>query len=205
MAKIKLEIYNMKIDDEIAYLGPIVTKMTGNPAFTTLATKTANLGTQNAALNAANAAHRASALTTAQLLIERDNQRVVTEDAARDLAISAEAITRDAATLQGGGWELQAARSPVGQLPPPANLVATGGDLDGTIDLSWDANRRGVQTYVARYATSPDGPWTECYIGRASSCTVTGLVSGAEYWFEVRAIGAAGPSAWSDRASKRAT
>jgi len=39
---------------------------------------------------------------------------------------------------------LQAARAPVGQLPQPANLVATGGDLEGTVDLSWDALRRGV-------------------------------------------------------------
>ena len=45
MAKIKLDIYNMKNDDEIAYLGPIVTKMTGNSAFTTLASKTTALGT----------------------------------------------------------------------------------------------------------------------------------------------------------------
>jgi hypothetical protein len=25
------------------------------------------------------------------------------------------------------------------------------------------ANRRGVQTYIAQYAASPSGPWTECY------------------------------------------
>jgi hypothetical protein len=67
------------------------------------------------------------------------------------------------------------------------------------------ANRRGVQTYIAQYATSPNGPWTECYVGKASSCTVTGLTSGTQYWFQVRAIGAAGPSAWSDPATKRAT
>ena len=87
-------------------------------------------------------------------------------------------LTHDAATLQSGGWELQAARAPVGQLPQPANLVATGGDLDGTVDLSWDALRRGVQTYIAQQATSPSGPWTQCYVGKASSCTVTGLTSG---------------------------
>ena len=33
----------------------------------------------------------------------------------------------------------------------------------------------------------------------------TGLVRGTQYWFRVRAIGAAGPSAWSDPATKRAT
>jgi hypothetical protein len=100
---------------------------------------------------------------------------------------------------------LQADRAPVGTLPQPANLAATGGDLDGTVDLTWDAIRRGVQSYVAQQSTSPSGPWTECYIGKASSSTATALTSGTQYWFQVRAIGAAGPSAWSDQATTRAT
>jgi len=73
------------------------------------------------------------------------------------------------------------------------------------VGLNWDAIRRGVQTYVAQQATASGGPWTQCYVGKASKCTVTGLTSGTEYWFYVRAIGAAGPSAWSDPAAKRAT
>ena len=102
-------------------------------------------------------------------------------------------------------WDLHADRPSVGQLPQPANLVATGGDLEGTLDLSWDVLRRGVQTYIAQQALSPSGPWTQCYVGKASSCTVTGLTSGTQYWFQVCAIGTAGPSAWSDPATKRAT
>jgi hypothetical protein len=135
----------------------------------------------------------------------RDNQRAATEAAAWALAVGAEALTTDGATLQSGGWELQAARAPVGQLPQPANFVATGGDLEGTVDLSWDALRRGVQTYIAQQAILPSGPWTQCYVGKASSCTVTGLTSGTQYCFQVSGIGAAGPSAWSDPATKRAT
>jgi hypothetical protein len=73
------------------------------------------------------------------------------------------------------------------------------------VDLAWDAIRRGVQTCVAQQAASSSGPWTECYVGKASSCTGTGLTSGTQYWFQVCAIGAAGPSAWSDPATKRAT
>ena len=76
---------------------------------------------------------------------------------------------------------------------------------DGTHDLSWGTIKRGVQTYVAERAIAAAGPYTQCYIGKASSCTDTGLVSGIEYWYRVKALGAAGPSVWSDRASKRAT
>src|ERR1035441_8437580 len=74
------------------------------------------------------------------MLTARDNQRAATEAAARALATGAEALTTDGATLQSGGWELQAARAPVGQLPQPANLDATGGDLEGTVDLPVNLN-----------------------------------------------------------------
>ena len=62
-----------------------------------------------------------------------------------------------------------------------------------------------AEDYLAQQAISPSGPWTQCYAGKASNCTVTGLVSGTQYWHPVRAIDAAGPSAWSDPATKRAT
>ena len=91
--------------------------------------------------------------------------------------------------------------------PSPGQVVVgqmVGSRLGGQA-TAWDANRRGVQTYIAERATSPDGPWTQCHIGKASSCTATALISGTQYWFRVRAIGAAGPSAWSDPATKRAT
>ena len=37
------------------------------------------------------------------------------------------------------------------------------------------------------------------------NCMVTGLTNDTQYWFQVCAIGAAGPSAWSDPATRRAT
>ena len=58
---------------------------------------------------------------------------------------------------------------------------------------------------AGRTPNASRGLWTQCYVGKASSCTATGLVSGTQYWFHVRAIGAAGPSAWNDPATKRAT
>jgi hypothetical protein len=43
------------------------------------------------------------------------------------------------------------------------------------------------------------------FTSRAASKIRPTLVSGTQYWFRVRAIGAAGSSAWSDPATKRAT
>jgi hypothetical protein len=91
------------------------------------------------------------------------------------------------------------------QLAAPQHLSASVGDHSGTMDLHWDAIRRGVQTYVAEYATAPAGPWTQGYIARASKCNITGLTPGTLYYFRVKAVGAAGPSEYSDIAEKRAT
>ena len=84
-------------------------------------------------------------------------------------------------------------------------IAVTSGDLDGPLDLACDANCRGVQTYSAEQATSPDARWTQCFVGKDSICTDASLVSGTQHWHRVRAIGPAGPSASSGRASKRAT
>ena len=206
MAHIKFDTTHMNHDDAIAYLGPIVTKMTSASAFSTLSAKTTTAGTGLTAFTAANATVRATETTLTQQRLLLADARVTAENNFRDLVIAAENLTHDAATLASGGWEIAAGtHAPVGQLPQPQNLHATGGDLDGSVDLGWDAIKRGVQTYIAERATAADGPYTQCYIGKASSCTDTGLVSGTEYWYRVKALGAAGPSAWSDRASKRAT
>ena len=80
MAKIKLDIYRMNIDDEIAYLGPIVTKMTGNAPFTTLATKTTALGTRRHRLRAANADYLAALQTADQKRTLLANARTTAEN-----------------------------------------------------------------------------------------------------------------------------
>ena len=204
MTKIKLDIYNLSTPELITCLNAIVSKMTGNATFSTLAAKTTALGTAVTALQTANTDYDASVATTSGKLSARDAARQVAEDAARVLASGAEGVTRVAADLEGGGWTLAGTASPVGMLPQVGNVCATGGDLEGEVDLTWDPIRRGLQSYLVEYALPPSGPWTQCYVGQASKCTCSGLTSGTEYWFRVRGVGAAGPGPWSDRASKRA-
>ena len=73
------------------------------------------------------------------------------------------------------------------------------------MDLSWDALRRGVQTYIAQQAALAQRTLDAMLRRQSLELHVTGLTSGTQYWFQVCAIGAAGPSAWSDPATKRAT
>src|ERR1035438_6718214 len=86
------------------------------------------------------------------MLTARDNQRAATEAAARALAVGAEALTAAAATLQSGGWELQDARAPVGQLLQPANLVPPA----ATSKAPWTSP--GTPSAAASKPTSPSRP-----------------------------------------------
>jgi hypothetical protein len=203
MAKIKLDLNHTNATDAVPYVRKITGKMTGNAKFTSLATDTAALDIKVTALETANNTYLASQADTDAKMILRDNALVAVDDGTHALANGAMKLTTDAADLIGGGWELAADKSPVGTLHPPGNFHATLGDLAGSNDLAWDP-QRGVQTHIAQWSTSPTGPWTQGYVGKKSSCTIPNLPSGAENWFRVQAIGAAGASDWAGPISKRA-
>ena len=75
----------------------------------------------------------------------------------------------------------------------PRNLTAVGGD--GQVVLSWDApeNDGGTAITDYEYRTNGRNPWIS--IGSTNTTyTVTGLVNGAEYTFQVRAVNRVGKS-----------
>ena len=85
--------------------------------------------------------------------------------------------------------------------PPgaPGNLAADGGD--GQAVLSWDAPSSDGGTTITdyEYRINRSGPWIS--IGSTDTThTVTGLVNGTVYVFEVRAVNAAGSGASSNLA-----
>jgi len=67
----------------------------------------------------------------------------------------------------------------------------------------WEPGRASRES--RRSGSRAASSMNSCYVGKPKKGTVTGLTSGTEYWFPVRAIGAADPSPWSDPATKRAT
>jgi hypothetical protein len=91
----------------------------------------------------------------------------------------------------------------IGVLPGPANLRSQRGPLEGSVSVRWGAVR-GRQVYKLECAESVDGPWTLIYEGGKTQKLVGGLVSGKEYFFRVRGVGAAGPGALSDITKSRA-
>ena len=81
----------------------------------------------------------------------------------------------------------------------PRNLTAVGGN--GAAVLSWDAPESDGGSSITdyEYRINRSGPWIP--IGSTDTTyTVTGLVNGTSYVFEVRAVNAAGRSASTNRA-----
>ena len=89
---------------------------------------------------------------------------------------------------------------------PPAleNLTGSYGDLPSEIDWQFNGVKRRA-TYVAETAPSPDGPWTQQYVGTRSRFTTTGHASGDMVYGRVKCICNGFHSPWSQVAAQRAT
>jgi hypothetical protein len=205
MVQLKLELQN-KTDAELkAYSLNHINKMNGNAAFPTPVPAATVVQAKHDAFS--------TALTGLDGLLAACSQGTATKDAARAELIMA--LTQRARNIEGTpglteaqalstGFEVRSGRTPVGDLPAPQNLAASGGDQPGEVDCQWEPVR-GRSTYLAEWAASVAGPWTQGYAGSKSKCTFTGLAAGALLYFRVRAVGANGPGPWSDIAEKRAS
>ena len=204
MAKIKFDHTSLDTPAFITRMREISTALTGNPVFAALAPRLPTFNTVVDTLETGNTTYNATVQLADQQLTERDMERAAAEDAARVLASASEAETIDEADLLSGGWHLTSPPTPPGPMPAPQNLTATGGDLEGEVDMQWEPVT-GRDTYLADWAADPMWPWTQLYVGTKSSCTASGLNPGQMYYFRVRAVGPLGPGPWSDIAQKRAS
>jgi Fibronectin type III domain len=85
---------------------------------------------------------------------------------------------------------------------PPDPLVAsvTGAD---SIALAWSETAAGLTGHEVERATASGGPFARVATppGAATGYGDTGLTVGTTYWYRVRSLNAAGPSAWTGLAS----
>ena len=58
----------------------------------------------------------------------------------------------------------------IGCVKPRAGRIST--NVAGVTTTQY-----GVQAHVGEHATSPDGPFTQFYVGKRSNCTKTGPIS----------------------------
>lgn len=205
--KFKLEL-NRKSEEEKVVLGEgHIAAMDGNADFP-VANRLpldAAFFTAVSELKTANTDVASKKTALKQALESRANK-----EQAFDLAINSRASYCEAAqpnndaALAGTGLPLRGLPQPVGDMPAPANVRATMGDLEGEIDLQWDAIYGSVSYIIECREYNPATSWSQIKILKQSKFTVTGLVSGKTYAFRVRALGPKGEGPWSDEAVKMA-
>lgn len=108
-----------------------------------------------------------------------------------------------ASVLTLSGWALAA--TPGAPVPAGAisNFMVTAGDMDGSVDYSWDPEQ-GSKSYEVQITTVDPvaGPYETKAQPTGSSANVPGLTSGQRVWGRVRGIGFDGPGPWTDPATK---
>lgn len=96
-------------------------------------------------------------------------------------------------------------RSPIGILPPPANVRGTYGNHEGEIIFRWAGVPSRTQ-YLMQLNPTPadDSKWEELGLTGKVRAVTDKLTSGQTYGFRVAAISSAGIGGWSDVAMQKA-
>lgn len=137
---------------------------------------------------------------------QRDEKEAVWDTLITARAANCEAVTpNDLTKLATVGLPLRGAPVAVGDLPAPSDLKATMSEHAGQIDLGW-VPVYGASIYEIECMEHgvPGAAWQAVKTVTQSKYTVTGLTSGKNYAFRVRALGPKGAGPWSDEAVKMA-
>jgi len=204
-AKSKLDL-NSLTDGEVPDLATlIVTSIGTNPGAATfpapapaLSQLTAQAKTMNDAIAARDALLQQAQTLTLQIRTARTSLEgsLTAESAYVDAVVAKLPADQQAAAITSAGMAVAGGTgAPVGPMPKVEGVTATAGDAEGTIDLSWNAIRRGLQNFLIELTDDAAGQsgWRFAANSRKSNATITGLASGKRYWFRVTAEGAAGP------------
>jgi hypothetical protein len=92
--------------------------------------------------------------------------------------------------------------APIGAMTSPLDFLATQGDMEGEIDLTW-SRVRGAKSYIVQRSENvTPRVWSQVAVVSKSKATVNGCTPGMVCVFRVSAVGAAGQGPWSDESSK---
>ena len=209
--KSKLDL-NSLTDAEVPDLAAlIVTSMTGNATFPApapvLTILTAEAKTMRDRIAARDALLQQAQTMTLQIRTDRNilEASLTAESATVDSVVAKLPADQQAAAITSAGMGVASdTGTPVGPMPKVEGLTATAGDAEGSVDLAWNAIRRGLQNFLIELSEDPAGltGWRFAANSRKSTATIDGLTTGKRYWFRVTAEGAAGPGPASNAATK---
>ena len=178
--------------------GRVLAGMTGNQHYPAPVPALADVATaRNAFIAAVNEAGNGRGTT-----LTRSQRRTQLVALLRSLALYVQQTCNgDPLVLFGSGFPAHKPRQPTALLSAPVNLRLARGKLSGQLKARCNTVAR-AGSYQWRYATAAaPTAWTLVDPTLAASFVFDGLVPGTVYVAQVRAVGTAGPSDWSDAAS----
>jgi hypothetical protein len=204
MRLVKLNLQGRSIPDKVNFGKSLVAAITGNPNFATpdpsLSSMTATINSLEIAMQTAEASRDKSRMDT-ELLAQAE---VEADVMFTSLGSYVDTIAKgNAAVVLSAGMEVRATASPLGPMPQPQGLAATEGDMQCSIDLSWD-RVKGAKSYIVQMTQDVNNAasWVTLDVAPKSSYCVKDLASGQRYWFRVAAVGTEGAGPWTDPATK---
>ncbi len=194
------------IADKLTLSQSIAAGATGVAALTGIAADITALTTAATELEAANTAALNSANAT-KSLVEVQNAKEEAWDTKLELTLTGiehlPAVTQAQIEALGLQVYIRGGAGAVGDLPAPANFTLSEGDHPQEVDAQWDAVR-GARGYILQSTTTADvaTSWKQAALSTRSSCTLTGLTTGTQYWVRVCAFGPLGNGPFSNPAQK---
>ena len=205
MAKVKLALNTLTVDETMALANTVKTALTGNANFTTPTPSLATFGTQLTTASTKIAAYNSLVAAATAGLADRDAGVAVVKASLTQLCDYVQSASGgDAVKIESAGMSVRADRTPV-TMTQVLNLAVSEGDNPASLDAMWKPVA-GVRSYECQVNSSDpnvEANWSFKQSTSKSSVTLTGLTSGTKVWVRVRAIGGndnAGP--YSDPATK---
>lgn len=182
-----------------------VTKLTGNAAF---ATPIPTLAALTAAADRLDTAVDAYEFSRSRLdKQERDFAFAELKGLRQDLGGYVQTVSNgDAELITSAGFEMEAARKPLGLLEAPVDVRATVRPYPGSVEVRFKGvrGRLAYQVYICAGDPLVAADWKLHTVTGKVRLIVDELESGKTYFFRVEALGAAGVSPVSDIASAKA-
>ena len=205
MASIKLELDGLNALQLSGKAQAIITALTGNadfpapePALTVLTTQADDVAAAYATQKQKEAdASAATAATDASIETLKASLRTLG-------AYIQKTSDGDASKILSSGFAVEKDREASKPLAAPEGVNASYGDEPGEIDLAWNP-LPGRPTYEAHISDGDTNSYHYADSSTKSKVTLEGLVSGQLYHIKVRGMNPAGPGAFSNPITQRAS